>query len=132
MTRAILITASLCLVLTLNACGDDDGPPSMDQDPFATPKGSISRQLDLLKAGDVEALRACFTERQQGRITADVVTAAQAEAAKMTIDDLFESVEGASDKSGNKTATVKMANGRTLTTLVLLDGKWVSDTVWFR
>jgi hypothetical protein len=27
---------------------------------------------------------------------------------------------------------IKMKNGRTLTTLVKTDGKWLADTVWFK
>ena len=49
----------------------------------------------------------------------------------MTIDDLFASMQEG-EWEGKKTAKVKMKNGRTLTTLILTDGKWLADTVWFR
>ena len=31
-----------------------------------------------------------------------------------------------------KTAKITMKNGRTLTTLILTDGKWLADTIWFK
>jgi hypothetical protein len=46
------------------------------------------------------------------------------------MDDLWASSE-AGEYEGKKTTKVKMKNGRTLTTLILTDGKWLSDTIWF-
>jgi hypothetical protein len=35
--------------------------------------------------------------------------------------------------TGTKTEIkIKMKNGRTLTTLVNVDGKWLADTLWFK
>jgi len=36
------------------------------------------------------------------------------------------------EADGKKTAKVKMKNGRTLSTLVETDGKWLADTIWFK
>ena len=33
---------------------------------------------------------------------------------------------------GQLTAKIKMKNGRTLTTFVLVDGEWQADTLWFK
>ena len=46
---------------------------------------------------------------------------------KMTLDDLVASADG--DKTAIK---IKMKNGRTLTTLLSVDGKWLADTLWFK
>lgn len=81
----------------------------------------------LIKAGDAAGLKAHFTKRLQDRITADNVKAAQQEVGKITLDELVASV--ASEKDRLK---IKMKNGRTLTTLVKTDGKWLADTVWFK
>lgn len=55
----------------------------------------------------------------------------QKEISDYTIDDLVAStVEG--EYNGKKTIQIKMANGRTLTTLVFQNGKWLADTIWFR
>jgi hypothetical protein len=97
---------------------------------LSDPKGSIAYQFELLKAGDVDKLRACFTERQRPRITKEIVDTAQSEAGRMTLDDLYASAEPG-EYEGKKTTKVKMKNGRTLTTLILTDGKWLADTVWF-
>ena len=49
----------------------------------------------------------------------------------LTMGDLWASAtEG--EYEGNKTMKVKMKNGRTLTTLVLTDGRWLADTIWFQ
>ena len=57
--------------------------------------------------------------------------AAKSNAAKYTIDDLVGAVE-LGEAEGMKTAKIKMKNGRTLTTLVQTNGKWLADTVWFK
>lgn len=91
----------------------------------------IGSQLALLLAGDVDKLKACFTDRQKERITADSVAKGKASAGSMTLEDLVAEVE-MGEYEGKKTAKVKMKNGRTLTTLVLTEGKWLADTVWFQ
>ncbi|QOV88171.1 hypothetical protein [Humisphaera borealis] len=107
---------------------------------FATParaddaadvKAAIATQFDLLKAGDVDKLKAHFTERQKEKITKEAVEKGKGNAAKMTIDDLVASVDVAGE-GAKKTAKIKMKNGRTLTTLILTDGKWLADTIWFK
>ena len=55
----------------------------------------------------------------------------QTEAKDYTIDDLVDKViEGEVD--GQKAAKIMMKNGRTLTTLILVDGQWKADTIWFK
>ncbi len=97
----------------------------------ASPKDSIAYQFELIKEGNVDKLKECFTERQRDRITADAVEKGKAQASNYTLDDLVASVE-MGEYEGQKTAKIMMKNGRTLTTLVETDGKWLADTVWFR
>ena len=94
---------------------------------LSTPKASIASQFELLKAGDVEGLKACFTDRLKDKITAESVKKGQGETAKYTLEDLVDKVE-----QGKGTAKIKMKNGRTLTTLIEKDGKWYADTIWFK
>jgi len=49
----------------------------------------------------------------------------------MSIDDLVNAIQ-MGEFEGKQTAKIMMKNGRTLTTLILTDGKWLSDTVWFK
>ena len=49
----------------------------------------------------------------------------------MTLDDLYASAE-MGEYEGKKNAKIKMKDGRTLTTLVETDGKWLSDTIWYK
>lgn len=95
------------------------------------PKSSIAYQLDLVKMGDGDKLKACLTPRLRDKVTTEVVDKAKTEAAKYTLDDLYASAE-MGEADGKKTAKVKMKNGRTLTTLIQTDGQWLADTIWFK
>lgn len=99
--------------------------------PLAEPKKSIEHQLKLLRAGDADKLRECFTPRVRDRVTKEAVDGAKATAGKATVEELVKDVAVA-EAGGVKTAKVTMKNGRTLTTLVLTDGKWLADTIWFK
>jgi uncharacterized lipoprotein YajG len=143
-TRSLFVLLAACLILA--ACGAKDegntsnatgktansspSAPTGSDSSLSDPKGSIAYQFELLKAGDADKLRNCFTERLRDRITKERVDKARGNVGQMTMDDLFASMESG-EYEGKKTAKVKMKNGRTLTTLVQTDGKWLSDTVWF-
>lgn len=98
---------------------------------LSDPKGSIAYQFGLVKAGDADKLKACFTPRVRDGVTQEVLDKAKTQAANYTMDDLYASAE-MGEADGKKTAKVKMKNGRTLTTLVETDGKWLADTIWFK
>lgn len=70
-------------------------------------------------------------QRQRERITKEAVEKGKKDAAKYTLADLVASVE-MGEYQGKKTAKIKMKNGRSLTTLIQTDGKWLSDTIWFK
>jgi hypothetical protein len=126
MIRRVFLAAGLvALALSQSGAADDK------DNPLSEPKKSIEYQLKLIKAGDADKLKACFTKRQQDKITKEAVAAAQKNVDKVTIDDLVKDVTMGTDK-GMKTAKITMKNGRTLTTLILTDGKWLSDTIWFK
>lgn len=96
-------------------------------DDLADAKTFIAAQVELLKKADVAGLKAGFTKRQQDKITEANVKKGQAALGKMTIDDLVASVA-----AGKDSLKIKMKNGRTLTTLLKVDGTWLADTVWFK
>jgi hypothetical protein len=96
-------------------------------DELTTARTVIGKQVAHIKAGDVRKLKAGFTPRLQDRITADAVKKAQKELGSMTLDDLV-----ASAKRDGSSIKIKMKNGRTLTTLLDVDGSWLADTLWFR
>lgn len=96
-------------------------------DDLADAKAFISKQVELIKKGDAAGLKAGFTKRLADKITDENVKKAQGQVGKMTIDELVASVE-----PGKDTLKIKMKNGRTLTTLVKVDGAWLADTVWFK
>ncbi|MGI9012630.1 MAG: hypothetical protein ACR2GY_00105 [Phycisphaerales bacterium] len=98
-----------------------------------TPKQVIEHHLELLRNADTDALRAAVTERQRDRVSeATVLEGSQAAKAITSVDEIFESVEFGTDEAGNKTAKIMMPGGRSLTTLIMLDGKWYADTIWWR
>ena len=125
----VLITGALVML----ACNGNITPTATKygNGSLTDPKGSIAYQFELLKAGDAETLRTCFTDRVRNNVTAEAVEKGKSEAAKYTLDDLVASVE-MGEYDGKKTAKIKMKNGRTLTTLIETNGNWLADTIWFR
>jgi hypothetical protein len=121
-----LLLASLFAALP--SCGDQ---PTQAAAYPTEPKAVIGFQLELLKAGDVGGLKACLTERQREGVTQEAVDKGKANAGKYTLDDLVDKVELGED-AGHRTAKIMMKNGRTLTTLIETDGKWLADTLWFK
>lgn len=100
-------------------------------DATAIAREQINIQYALLRKGHADKLRKHFTDRQKGRVTPANVKKAQKEIRNYTLDDLVASAtEG--EYQGQRTIKIKMKNGRTLTTLVEIDGKWYADTIWFR
>jgi hypothetical protein len=121
MTRIGLI---VLMVFTLIGSG-------YSEDAITISKNTLKTQIELMKKGDLENLKACFTERVRDVITLESMKSGLEGVTKYTLDDLVSKVvEG--DYNGNRTIKIKMKNGRTLTTLVLIDGKWFSDRVWFK
>jgi hypothetical protein len=96
-------------------------------DDLADAKAFITQQVELIKKGDVAGLKAGFTARLQDKITDENVKKGQKQVGAMTLDDLVASVTAGKDE-----LKIKMKNGRTLTTLVKVGGKWAADTVWFK
>ena len=135
-TRHLFLVLAVSLMFA--ACGAKDGGNSGGggstgggtDSSLSDPKGSIAYQFELVKAGDADKLRECFTPRLRDRITKELVDKAKGEAGRYTMDDLWASAEPG-EYEGKKTMKVKMKNGRTLTTLVQTDGKWLADTIWF-
>jgi hypothetical protein len=128
-----LLVASCAL---FHGCGDAKvaaaptaGQPAAAQP--SDPKSVIAFQVGLLKAGDVAGLRAGMTSRVRDGVTQELVDKAKGEANDVNIDELVHTIEPGTD-GPNKTAKIKMKTGRTLTTLIEVDGKWLADTIWFK
>ena len=64
-------------------------------------------------------------------MTKENVEKGKTDISQYKLEDLVESVEDG-EFDGKKTIKIKMKNGRSLTTLMLLEGKWLADTIWFR
>jgi len=115
-----LVAFFTCLALVLL-------PAAARADDLGDAKAFITKQMEQIKKTDVDGLKAGFSKRQAGKITKEMVTKAQAEATKHTIEELVEKVE-----PGKDSLKIKMKGGRTLTTLVVEDGAWKADTIWFK
>jgi hypothetical protein len=126
MTRPALRLLALALaVLALLALRS--APAAADD--LADARAVIGKQIKAIKQGNEAVVRKMFTARLRDRITAAALEAAQKELGKMTLDDLVASAAPGSAKDSIK---IKMKNGRTLTTLVKVDGQWLADTIWFK
>lgn len=128
--QMILMIGMISAIAAIASCSAKSSV-AVNNDALKDPKTSIAYQLDLVKAGDIDKLKACLTDRVRENVTKDGVDKAKTNSVNYTIDDLYESAE-MGEADGKKTAKVKMKNGRTLTTLVETDGKWLADTVWFK
>jgi hypothetical protein len=124
---AVIAIVAIALVAAPEARADGGGAGG-GKDGTADAKTVIAAQLELIKKGDVAALKAGFTARLQEHITDAAVKKAQGEVGKYTLDDLVASATMVAKGQ----LKVKMKNGRTLTTLVLDNGKWLADTIWFK
>jgi hypothetical protein len=123
MTKTVLrlVVFSLCLVgLAARPAAADD---------LADARAVIGKQVDALKQGNDAVVRKLFTARLRDKITPEAIKAAQKQLGSMTLDDLVASAAPGSSKDSLK---IKMKNGRTLTTLVQVDGQWLADTIWFK
>jgi hypothetical protein len=129
-TKISLYLVLMAAGISAVACGTKSSSTNLSE-ALKDPKSSIAYQLEQVKAGDVDKLRECVTARVRDSVTKEGVEKAKSNARDYTIDDLYNSAE-MGETEGKKTAKVKMKNGRTLTTLVETDGKWLSDTVWFK
>lgn len=125
-----IIILTICILVT--ACGSVTSTiTKLNDNALSDPKSSIGYQLELLKSGDADKLRACFTDRVRDNVTKDSVEKGKTEAAKYTLDDLVGSVE-TGEYEGKKTAKIKMKNGKALTTLIETNNQWLADTIWFK
>jgi hypothetical protein len=118
-TTLRLLVLSLFVVVAL--------PSAAHADALADAKAVIGKQVAQIKAGDVAGLKAGFTKRQQDKITDTNVKKAADQVGAMSIDELV-----ASATAGKDSIKIKMKSGRTLTTLLKVDGKWLADTLWFK
>jgi hypothetical protein len=124
MLRFLFALLALALLCTFS-------PTPLRADDKDDARSALATQLKLLKDGKVDELKAHFTTRLRDKITPALVEQGKKAGAKYTLDDLVASVEIA-QQGGTKAAKIKMKNGRTLTTLLLTDGKWLADTIWFK
>lgn len=91
----------------------------------------IALQLQLIKNLDVDAIKPYFTKRVRKLITKKMLDEAKQQVETATPEELVHSVQ--IDESGDQIqAKIMMKNGRTLTTLVPVNGKWEADTIWFK
>ncbi len=96
-------------------------------DALADARIFIGMQLELIKAGDVDGVRAGMTDRLRDKVTGEALAQAKQRLAGVTIDDLV-----AAAVAKGTAVSVKTKAGRTLTTLVQVAGKWKADTLWFK
>jgi len=118
MLRILAIVIAVGVVIAPRAARADD---------VGEAKAFITKQIEMIKTGNLADLKASFTTRLQDGITKELVDKAKQQADKVTIDDLVASAAKTGD--GLK---IKMKNGRSLTTLVKVDGAWKADTIWFK
>ncbi|MCH9656501.1 MAG: hypothetical protein K0U86_03420 [Planctomycetes bacterium] len=91
----------------------------------------IKLQLQYIQNLDVKSMKPYFTERVRNLITSDLLKSARKQAETASPEELVHSIQ-LEDSGDQIQAKIKMKNGRTLTTLILVKGKWEADTIWFK
>ena len=123
----VLIVAAAALML---ATVIDHETPTPD-DGGASPRAALALQLALLKQGDWKGLASTFTEQLRPAITEEYVRTRQPVYAAVAIESLVGDVR-ILEAAGTKTAEVRTPEGAGLGRLLLVDGQWLADTLWFR
>src|SRR6185369_7743241 len=92
-TMILLIATVLMIGVGCSGASKSGGEAGSSATPSAasdeglkkSPKDSIAYQFELLKAGDTDKLKQCFTERLRERITQEVVQKGKSEAGNFTL-----------------------------------------------
>jgi hypothetical protein len=102
-----LLLLAACGSSTSKLTGESTSPASgsklSDEALKTSPKDSIAYQFELVKEGNVDKLKECFTERLRDRITTEAVEKGKSQASNYTLDDLVASIEPG-EAEGQKTA----------------------------
>lgn len=125
MNRIILLGWLLALLLLPSLVVAGPADSTLD---LSSPRSAVEAQIAQARAGDVAGLRACFVERLRDRITEKNVKRAQERLENLSLDDLVAEIR---QKKPGK-AKIKMKDGRTFTNLILKDGRWYAEKLWFK
>ena len=91
----------------------------------------MARQLELIRQGDAASMKQFFTPRLHDRITPELLEKAKQGIEKVTPEQLVHELVITQTATG-PVAKIRMKSGRTLTTLIVVNRKWVADTIWFQ
>ena len=138
MTRHLLLVLAVSLMFA--ACGSKEGGntgggvarPAATPDPtLSDPRGAFAYQLELLKAGDIEKLTECFRPVRRYLVSPTRVDTGKVQFAGKTLEDVWGEARQADWVNGTQIFEVKDKKGRPFLVMYLIDGKWLSDNVWF-
>lgn len=101
--------------------------PQASNDPFAAPASSFARQLELIRELDVDGLKQCVVAE-----LVDKVELADLEDAKERMGSVPATDIAAKVEERGKYADLLQKSGAKLTTLVKIDGKWLSQDIWWK
>lgn len=102
------------------------------QPPRTTPRAALELQLALLQKGDPVGLRLTCVESLRPDVTEEAVARVEATFAGKTLDDLVGSVEDPPETEEEPPRRLVLRpDGTPLTRLRLVDGSWLTETLWF-
>lgn len=119
------ICASLC-VLLLAGIAHAEAPAAPD---LKAVQAILTKQIELIKADNITELKKGFVQSMQDGITAEVAAKAKKTLETMKLEEIAASV---TPSPSGKAVAVKMANGRTLTSLELVGEQWLFTKIWFK
>ncbi len=133
------------ICLSLMACGGEDPvkpeveatapkaaasqpseKPSVPEDPMLTPYSSFCLQLELLRALDVDGLKACAVASIRNQVILEDLEIAKERFGTVPPQDLCATVKEIGDE-----AALTAKSGYVLETLKRIDGKWLAQNPWW-
>jgi hypothetical protein len=112
--------------------GNAPAPESRpEHDPLAAAATSLAYQLHCLKTGNAAEFRACLVPEARAYAPDQAVWQAQPALQTLAFADLMHRIIW-EPPTVPVSGRVHMRNGRVLTEMRLVDGRWYASTAWFR
>lgn len=127
--QALLADAELMTAENLREYLAEEGRKQQEQQLREISVQILKKQFELIRSGDVEALKPFFTEDSRDKITADLL---KQTAEQLDELDPAEMVNDVDLSISDDAARARLLNkkGEVFTTLIQTDGRWFAEQVW--
>jgi hypothetical protein len=131
MQRSIYFLILMAVAAMLTGCGKDTGPkqgPSVATADVKEIRELLQSQIAAMGRGDVDGVRQTFAIAVRDKITPAVLSSGSSKFARADLEKLFAKIEPV---AGREALRVKNADDKTVATMMVEDGAWVAESLWF-